>query len=276
MKLLALVASSLRELVARATLIILAGISTLIIVGTALSLSSQETADGTTLLVFGNPISPPLPSDAALKFVQQLQASLAGGLFSGILLFGVIATASLIPDVLEKGTVDVYLSKPVARWELLLGRSFGAVAAIFINILYFIGAIYLIVGVKLGVWNHLFLLSSITLTIAFACLYSLMGFFGVIARNVIVPILGTYFFLLVIASILHGRETGLYLLSENGIYRGIIDGLYYLFPQVSAMQQETGKLILGEAFDWKPFVQSLLSSTVIFLASALILKKKDF
>jgi ABC-type transport system involved in multi-copper enzyme maturation permease subunit len=276
MKLLALTIFSLRELIARTTLIILAGISTLIIVGTALSLSSTTTADGVTLMIFGNPVSAALAPDTVLKFVQQMQASLASGLFGGILLFGVIATASLIPDALEKGTVDIYLSKPVARWELLLGRSFGAITAIFLNVLYFIGAIYLIVGIKLGVWNHLFLLSSVALPFTFGCLFSLMVFLGVVSRNAIVSILGTYFFLLVIAGMLQNREMGLYLLSENSVYRSVVDGLYYSFPQIGAMQQEAAKIILGQLPDWKPFVQSFLSSTVIFLASDLILKKRDF
>jgi ABC-type transport system involved in multi-copper enzyme maturation permease subunit len=276
MKILALVTSTLRELLSKATLIILAGISTLIIAGVSLTLSVKETSEGVVLLVFGNPFSPVVPPAELSRLVGLLQTSLAGGLFSGVILFGVIATAGLVPDVLEKGTVDIYLSKPIARWQLLLGRYLGGVTAMAINIAYFIGAIFLVLGLKLGVWNVSFLLAGVAMIFIFSCLFCIVVFLGVLSRNAAISILGVYFYLFLIGPLLHGREHGLYSVSANEIYRHVVDGFYYLLPQIAAMQENAVKWIVGTAPDWAPFLQAALSSAAFFLGGALVLQRRDF
>jgi len=205
-----------------------------------------------------------------------MQAGLAGGLFTGIILFGIFATAGVIPDALEKGTVDLYLSKPIARWELLLGKYLGAVAAIFVNVLYFMAGAWIIFGIKCGVWDTRILLSTFTITYMFACLYAVLTFIAVLTRNTPVSIILVYLYLFVIGPVLQNRETVLYLISDNTIYRSFIDGVSYLFPQLDAMRTNGAKQLLAQEMDWKPFVQSLLSASAFFLGGAVLLKQRDF
>jgi ABC-type transport system involved in multi-copper enzyme maturation permease subunit len=273
MKLLALIRLTLRELFAKATIIILAAISTLVMVGLALSVSSTPTPDGTVMTVFGQPASPPGHYEEVL---HMLEGSLASGLFTGIILFGIFATAGIIPDALDKGTVDLYLSKPLSRWELLLGKYLGAVVAIFANVLYFMVGAWLIFGIKCQVWDYQILLATVTTTFMFACLYALVTFFGVLTRNTAVTIIFVYLYLFIIGAVLHNREATLYLISDNTIYRGIIDGLYYIFPQISGMQSSATRLFVGQEIDWKPFVQSFLSGAAFFFGGAVLLKRRDF
>ena len=56
MKIWGLITITLRELSAKATLIVLAGISTLIILGIFLSLSSSQVGDGINLMFFGSSV----------------------------------------------------------------------------------------------------------------------------------------------------------------------------------------------------------------------------
>ncbi len=276
MKLLTLVHYTLRELSAKATLIILAAISTLGILFAVVAIAVENTADGQVLLLFGQQASPPLGSEQLAQTVAQLQASMAGGLFTGIILFGVIATAGVIPDSLEKGIVDVYFSKPIARWEFLLGKSFGAVAAIFVNIAYFIGAMWLVLALKIGIWSPAFLLAGLVMTFIFACLYSISGALGAISRSTVIAILGTYLYLLIVAPLLQNREATFYLLSSNSVYRTLVDGVYYVLPQLGAMQEEATKLIVQKPIRWEPFVQSLASSAAIFFGASIVVQRKDF
>ena len=53
MKLLALIRMTLRELAAKATIIILAAISTIVLLGLALAVSTSVTQEGTILQLFG-------------------------------------------------------------------------------------------------------------------------------------------------------------------------------------------------------------------------------
>ena len=276
MKIITLIRWTVRELAAKATLYVLAGISTLMLLFAALAMGTDSTSDGTTITFFGKPASPPVTHEALADLAGKIEAGFAGGLFLGIVVFGVFGTAGVITDALEKGTVDLYLSKPIARWELLLGKYLGSVAAIFLNILYFIGGLWLIVGVKVGVWNTQFLLSAFLLTYVFASLYAVVAFFGVVSRNMAIAIIGGILYFMLIAGPLEGRQTGLYLLSESGVYRGILDGLYYIFPQIPAMESGAIHLISGEQAQVTPFVQSFLSGGGILGVAAWLLQRRDF
>ena len=276
MTILALIANTVRELSAKATLVVLLAISTLVIIGIGLAVSTHEVDGGVTLQMFGNPVTPAVAADKIAELIWAMQSGVAGGLFVGVVLFGVFATAGLIPDALEKGTVDLYLSKPVARWELLLGKYLGSVAVILICILYCIGAIWLVFGFRTGIWNLNFLFAAFTTTFVFACLFSIVVFLGVLFQNMAIPIIGAYLYLLVVGGILENRQQGIYLLSENSVFRAVIDGFYYLLPQLSAMQQNVVKQILHQPMDWVPFAQSFASSALLFAGAVTLLRKKDF
>lgn len=276
MKLLTLILATFRELFSKATLYVLLGISALILLGVLLSVSSEKTDEGINIKVFGNPISPaPVPVEQFEPLVFRMQMGLAQGLFFGIMLFGVFATASIIPDSMEKGTVDLYLSKPLARWELLLGKLLGAVAVISATILFFIGGLWLVFGVKVGIWNWQFLLSSLTISFMFTCIFSIVLLFGIIFRNTAVPIIGCFLFLAVIDNVLENRKT-IFGFTENRILHGTLDGLYFALPQISAMQNELANQITHQTMEWKPFAQALVSSLAIFCCGAWLMGKKDF
>jgi hypothetical protein len=114
------------------------------------------------------------------------------------------------------------------------------------------------------------------LTIIFACLYALVLALGVSSRNSGISIIGAFLYLFLISGVLYHRETTLYHLSENLLYRGILDGLYYILPQLSAMEDGIKQQIIHQNIDWKPFVQSVLSSVVFFAGSVVMLRRKDF
>jgi len=276
MKLLALLLHAFLELKAKITLIVLAGISTLVLLVVLLALSSGQSEAGTTLFIFGQPASPPVAPDALAKLVSQIQGELAGGLFFGISLFGVFATASLIPDAQEKGTIDIYLSKPMARWQLLLGKQLGAVGVVFANIVYFVGASWLIIGLKVGVWNPHYLAAGLSMTLAFACLYSIVVFLAVISRSTAISIIGAFIYYFIAPVFLEGRESTLYLISENAVYRAIVDGLYYALPQITALTSNIGNQIAQSPVEWVPFLQAPLSAAAIFGVAALLFNRTDY
>ncbi len=276
MKILTLVVHTFREGIAKATLWVLAGISTLILILVAFGFSTETTANGIVLMLFGNPTGPPLESSQLAQAVVTMQATLARGLMGGVFLFGLFATAGIIPEALEKGIVDLYLSKPIARWELLAGKSLGAVSVMLANILYFVGALWLVVGLKAGVWSLQFLASALLMAFVFACFYSIVTILAVVSRNIGIVIIGAFLYLFVIGAALETRAVGLYLFSGSAAYRAAIDGLYYVFPQIAGMQNQITALILDQETDWIPFAQSLASSVVIFAGAAAILHRKDF
>jgi ABC-type transport system involved in multi-copper enzyme maturation permease subunit len=247
-----------------------------ILLGVVLGLSSEQTTDGLVLKIFGAQATPPSSIDNIAELVRQMQSGFAGGLLIGITLFGVIATAGIIPDTLEKGIVDLYLSKPIARWQLLLGKYLGAVTVVFVNSAYFLGGLWMVFGIKIGVWNVEMVLAAFTMAFVFACLFSIVAFLGVLSRGAAVPIIGAFLYLLVIGTVLQHRENTLYAFSGNVVYRGIFDVCYYLLPQLSALKDGVALQILQRPVDWKPFLQAFLSSCLVFAATLGLLIRKDF
>ncbi len=279
MNLLVLVRLTLRELASKTTMYILAGISTIVLIGTAFSVSVSTTDAGAVVSLFGQPLmEAPLPQDAVVHFIRQMQAGLAGGLFTGVMLFGVFATAGIVPDMLEKGTVDLYLSKPIARWELFLGKYLGGVAAIGVNILYFLLGAWIVFGLRSGVWDPSLLVTALIMIFMFACLFGLVAFIGVWTRNTATTIILTFVFLFIIEGpLLAHREGTIYRLWDNTTYHTVIDGFFYLLPQITGMQTAAAAQLAGiSEFDWKPFLQAFLSGAAFFLGGAVILKRRDF
>lgn len=106
-------------------------------------------------------------------------------------LAGVVITSFFIPNMLHKGTVDLLLAKPIQRWLLLLYKYIGGLTFIFLNAAYAIGGIWLVLGIRTGVWANGSLLLILTITFFFAILYAISTFIAVLTRSTVTAILVT-------------------------------------------------------------------------------------
>jgi hypothetical protein len=133
----------------------------------------------------------PLPVEPEQLFpaVNQL-LMIALGILLGVggVFVAVLVTASMIPQTFEAGPVDLLLSKPISRIGLFLAKFFGGCAFIAINAAYFICGLWLILGVRLGLWNDRLLWAIPLYLFLFAILYSVSALAGLIWRNAIVSV----------------------------------------------------------------------------------------
>jgi ABC-type transport system involved in multi-copper enzyme maturation permease subunit len=100
----------------------------------------------------------------------------------------VLVTASMIPQTFEAGAVDLLLSKPVFRTWLFLAKFVGGCAFIAINAAYFIGGLWLILGVRFGLWNERLLLAIPLYLFLFAIYYAVSSLASIVWRNAIVSV----------------------------------------------------------------------------------------
>lgn len=107
------------------------------------------------------------------------------------ILVGVIITAFFIPNMLRKGTIDLLLVKPIHRWALLCYKYLGGLTFIFLNTAVAIGGIWLVLGLRSGVWANGFLFIIFGITYYFAILYAVSTLFGVMTQSAVVSILVT-------------------------------------------------------------------------------------
>jgi ABC-type transport system involved in multi-copper enzyme maturation permease subunit len=106
-------------------------------------------------------------------------------------LVGIVVTAFFIPNMLRKGTLDLLLAKPIHRTTLLVFKYLGGLTFMFLNAVVVVLGIWLVLGLRSGIWATGFLYSIGILTFFFAILYAVSTLFGVWTRSPIVAILMT-------------------------------------------------------------------------------------
>jgi ABC-type transport system involved in multi-copper enzyme maturation permease subunit len=134
----------------------------------------------------------------AVYWIENRLVNTVGGWV--IVLLGVVVTASFLPNMLRKGTVDLLLSKPVTRPGLLLVKYVGGLTFLFLNTVVAIGGVWLVLGLRAGVWTWSFPVTALILTFFFAILYAVSTLFAVLTRSTVVCILLT----LVVWAVLFG------------------------------------------------------------------------
>ncbi len=272
MKLRAIITDTLRETISKGTLLFFFGISTIILIVIFLIFKVQDVNGVQTVFLFGNP----LPNDAKAKLIEAIQMALVQTAFFGIVLFGVFAVAGILPSTMERGTIDLYLSKPISRTFLLLGKYLGALSGVGINILYVILGIWAIIGLKAGVWNYLFLYSFILFFYSFAVIICYVVLFGVVMRSSGFTIMFSFIYIFILDGLLCNRERILFQLFPNKVFHYIFDGLYYILPQLSDIQKNTVLLISGSAMNPYPFYYTTASGAAALIVAAILFQKKDF
>ncbi len=124
-----------------------------------------------------------LPMSVAMfVFVLEslLSEYLAGWIGCGIAL---VFTAGFVPSMLQRGSLDVLLARPLRRWTLLLLKYLGGLTYATISATVFLGGSWLALSARSGVWNWGYLATIGTLVFFFAVLYSIGVFFAVLTRS---------------------------------------------------------------------------------------------
>ncbi|PHS11420.1 MAG: hypothetical protein COA78_09870 [Blastopirellula sp.] len=124
--------------------------------------------------------------DMAIRLILSTIMSVFVGAFA--VFAGILVTAPIIPRTFEAGAIDLLLSKPVSRSLLFLTKFLGGCLFILLNASYFITGLWLILGLRLGIWHHQLLYCIPVFLFLFAIYYSVSAFAGVVWKNSIVCI----------------------------------------------------------------------------------------
>lgn len=101
---------------------------------------------------------------------------------------GILVTASVIPDMLQPGSLHLLLSKPVSRTMLLLSKFFGGCAFVLLCITQLVVGLYLVAGLRLDVWNPRLLWCIPVSVFLFSVFYSVSTLAGLRWRSPILAI----------------------------------------------------------------------------------------
>jgi hypothetical protein len=159
-----------------------------------------EIARGKTELIVSYlvwPISDPFPLSRK-EAEPGIKAIVAGiiSFFVGTLgvFAAILVTAPIIPQTFEAGAIDLLLSKPVSRSLLFLTKFAGGCAFILLNAVYFVGGLWLIIGLRFDLWSGRLLACIPVFLFLFAIYYAVSSLAGVLWRNAVVSIVVTILF----------------------------------------------------------------------------------
>jgi len=209
-----------------------------------------------------------------------------------IVFFSLISTASFIPSMLEKGTIDLLISKPVSRFNILLSKYLGAVLFMFISMVFLLGSIWFILSAKSGYWDYQFLLAIPLITLAFAVMYSINIYIGLATQSTIISILVNFFMIFVLCPILSVREGLIFTFVQSSGAQFVFNFFYWVLPKPGEIKDIAASLIIDkkiafwstsvnvEAADftasWMSLITSLLFCIALFSYSAYYFSKKDY
>lgn len=102
--------------------------------------------------------------------------------FIGIVI-ALIATCGAIPTLMERGAIDVALSKPISRRTLFLGKYFGSMVFVLIQATLFVVLTLLVAGLRWHYWSWAYLGCIPLIVILYSYIYAFTALFGVMTRN---------------------------------------------------------------------------------------------
>ncbi len=214
--------------------------------------------------------------DLVAELVRAIKMIIIAPLYGIGLFLSVFSVSSFIPNMLEKGNIELLLSNPVSRAQILLGKFFGGVLVVFINLLFLIAGIWVLTGLKFGIWEASILYAVLTITFTFAVLYGLIILLGILSRSSVLAMMVTYLIFLIVSPLLAGREK-LALLIKNETVKGLLDVLYYVFPKTSEMGNITMLASTGGVVEnFQPVITSFLFMILTLYISIIIFNKKDY
>jgi ABC-type transport system involved in multi-copper enzyme maturation permease subunit len=105
-----------------------------------------------------------------------------------------ISTASLFPDFIAAGAIDLYLSKPISRVRLFLTKYFCGLLFVALQIACFCAACFFVMGFRGGAWEPGIFLAVPIVVLFFSYIYCVAVLIGVWTRSTVAAVLLTFLF----------------------------------------------------------------------------------
>lgn len=265
----ALITGTFREAIAKKIFLGFTIISTLIILS-FLFMVNLDSVDG-MISMFGAS-----GEEAVRDMVVGFQVLVLNFSYLMIITFCLIAVSSFIPSMVEKGNIDVLLSKPISRGAIILGKFAGGVVLIFISLLYLIGFVWLILSIKSGFWHVPFLYSIFWLTYSFATIYSLIILIGLISQSSVISMITGFFLVFIISPLLAVRDE-LFSFISNDVIKFILDFFYYILPKPGGIIDISSRIVeVAPVNSYEPAITSGLFMIAMLALSILYFRRRDY
>jgi hypothetical protein len=158
----------------------------------------RRAAQSVSLTYLGWDASGPLPfsKDQVESFLKTWILPTMMSTIVGIIgiIAAIVVTSSIIPQMFDPSAVTLLLSKPINRSLLFIAKFVGGCAFILLNVAYLLVGLWLIAGVRFGIWNHGMLWCIPIFLFMFLIYYAVSALSGLIWKSAIVSVVMTVIF----------------------------------------------------------------------------------
>lgn len=102
-----------------------------------------------------------------------------------------ISTAHVFPDFVSSGSIELTLSKPMARLRAFMAKYLFSLLFVALQVGVFSLASFIIIGVRCGLWDFRLFLGVPIMTFMFSCLFCVSALVGVVTRSALAALLVT-------------------------------------------------------------------------------------
>lgn len=197
--------------------------------------------------LFFGALEVPLSGMSLAELVVAIQLGIADTLagFFGMLV-AVVVTAGFVPAMLQKGTLDLVLARPIGRGTLLLAKYLGGLWFMFLIAAVSVVGSGLALALRSGFHNPAFLLCVVTVTAQFAVLYTVSVAVGVLTRSAGLASLATLLVWGLSSTVVNTRRTLPLLAGRDGAPDWLVrtlDVLYAVLPKTADIAQANARFL---------------------------------
>jgi hypothetical protein len=194
-----------------------------------------------TFLWFDTPV--PVPFDAADLYRMLFSAlGISVWLAFAATILALISTASIFPDFISGGSIDLYLSKPISRLRLFVTKYVTGLLFVALQVAIFATASYVVIGVRGGVWEGGIFLAIPLVVCFFSYLYAVSVLAGVVTRSTLAAVLLTVLFWFFLFCLDRGEVSLLmFKYGAEREARGRESRITYLDGRLAYMQRQTSE-----------------------------------
>jgi ABC-type transport system involved in multi-copper enzyme maturation permease subunit len=222
---------------------------------------------------FGNELR--VPAFTVKQWVESFQTGLAMLIGTFGLFLALMATSTLFPTMLQKGSIDLLLCRPIPRWRLITARFLGGASIMAFNAAYLFLGVWTMLGWKSGVWNRAFPLSVILAIFAFVVMFSVVMVVSVITESAPAALLAS-FTILIFSPILAAHEQITPAFSSE-LYRQVFRSMYWVLPKPAETIGAMRRLIMERALDINPVVgTSVAFAIACYVITVVYFTRKDY
>lgn len=191
------------------------------------------------------------------KGVEFWLSSAAQFLFMVSLLVYIFVCAGYIPNMIESGSIDLVLSKPIRRWHIYFGKYLGGL--LLYSVVLFIAYVLIFVGIgfKTGIWHWKFFGALPMTLFSLALLFSIIAWVGLWTRSTLMSaILGLVYYVIVDSAIGYlGDLGGTPFLANVPAIEAMAEFVKFIFPSFVWLRESAEAAVLSVyVFPWKHLI----------------------